>query len=40
MLKINPGFAKPRPVVPDTVYDVRENEVYEGLASLVVARKR
>jgi ubiquinone/menaquinone biosynthesis C-methylase UbiE len=40
MLKINPGFAKPRPVVPDSVYDVKENEVYEGLAYLVVARKR
>ena len=40
MLKINPGFAKPRPVIPDTVYDVKENEVYDGLAYLVVAKKR
>jgi ubiquinone/menaquinone biosynthesis C-methylase UbiE len=40
MLRINPGFAKPRPFVPDTVYDVHENEVYDGLAYLVVARKR
>jgi ubiquinone/menaquinone biosynthesis C-methylase UbiE len=40
MLKINPGFAKPRPVVPDTVYDARENEIYDGLAYLVVARRR
>jgi len=40
MLKINPGFAKPRPLVPDSVYDVKENEVYDGLAYLVVARKR
>ena len=27
MLKINPGFAKPHPIVPDSVYDVKENEV-------------
>ena len=40
MLKINPGFTKPRPVIPDSVYDVKENEVYDGLAYLVVARKR
>jgi ubiquinone/menaquinone biosynthesis C-methylase UbiE len=40
MLRINPGFAKPRPVVPDSVYDIKENEVYDGLAYLVVARKR
>jgi ubiquinone/menaquinone biosynthesis C-methylase UbiE len=40
MLKINPGFAKPRPVVPDSIYNVKENEVYEGLGYLVVARKR
>jgi ubiquinone/menaquinone biosynthesis C-methylase UbiE len=40
MLRINPGFAKPRPLIPDNVYDVNENEVYDGLAYLVVARKR
>jgi ubiquinone/menaquinone biosynthesis C-methylase UbiE len=40
MLKINPGFSKPRPAVPDSVYDVKEDEVYEGLAYLVVARKK
>jgi ubiquinone/menaquinone biosynthesis C-methylase UbiE len=40
MVKINPGFAKPRPIVPDSVHDVKENEVYDGLAYLVVARKR
>jgi ubiquinone/menaquinone biosynthesis C-methylase UbiE len=39
MLRINPGFAKPRPVIPDTVYDARENEIYDGLGYLVVARK-
>lgn len=40
MLKINPGFAKPRPIIPHSVYDVTENEVYDGLAYLVVAKKR
>jgi ubiquinone/menaquinone biosynthesis C-methylase UbiE len=40
MLKINPGFAKPHPVIPDSVYDVKENEVYDGLGYLVVAKKR
>jgi ubiquinone/menaquinone biosynthesis C-methylase UbiE len=40
MLKINPGFGKPRPVVPDSVYDVKENEVYDGLAYLIVANKK
>ncbi len=40
MLKVNPGFAKPRPVMPDSVYGVIENEVYNGLAYLVVAKKR
>jgi ubiquinone/menaquinone biosynthesis C-methylase UbiE len=39
MLKINPGFIKPRPVIPDTVHDIRENEIYDGLAYLVIARK-
>ncbi len=40
MMRINPGFSKPRPVIPDSVYDVKENEIYDGLAYLVVARKR
>jgi ubiquinone/menaquinone biosynthesis C-methylase UbiE len=40
MLSINPGFSKPPPLIPDTVYDVRENEVYEGMAYLVLAKKR
>lgn len=39
MMKINPGFTKPHPVIPDIVYNVKENEVYEGLAYLIVARK-
>lgn len=36
MLKINPWFAKHCPVIPDSVYEVKENEVYDGLAYLVV----
>jgi len=40
MVKINPGFAKPHPIIPDSVYEVKENEVYEGLGYLVVAKKR
>jgi ubiquinone/menaquinone biosynthesis C-methylase UbiE len=39
-LKMNPGFSKPKPAVPETVIDVVENEVYGGLAYLVVAKKR
>jgi ubiquinone/menaquinone biosynthesis C-methylase UbiE len=40
MVKINPGFAKPHPGIPESVYDLKENQVYEGLAYLVVAKKR
>ena len=40
IVKINPGFSKPHPMIPDSVYDVKENEVYDGLGYLVVARKR
>jgi len=40
MMKINPGFAKAHPVIPDSVYDVTENEVCESLGYLVVAKKR
>jgi len=40
MLKVNPGFVKLRPAVPDSVYDAIENEVYDGLAYLVTAKKR
>jgi ubiquinone/menaquinone biosynthesis C-methylase UbiE len=39
-LKMNPGFSKPKPAIPETVCDVVENEVYGGLAYLVVAKKR
>jgi ubiquinone/menaquinone biosynthesis C-methylase UbiE len=38
--RLNPGFAKPRPVIPHSVYDVKEHIVYGGLAYLVVAKKR
>ena len=40
LLKINPGFGKPHPTIPDSVCDIKENEVYDGLAYLMVARKR
>jgi ubiquinone/menaquinone biosynthesis C-methylase UbiE len=40
MLRINPGFARPRPVIPDSVHNVIENDVYGGLAYLVVAKKK
>lgn len=40
MLRVNPGFSKPRPEIPDSVYDTIENEVYNGLAYLVTAKKR
>ena len=40
MLKVNPGFTQPHPIIPETVYDVKENEVYDGMAYLVVAKKR
>jgi hypothetical protein len=39
MLKVNPGFAKPKPAIPDSIYEVRENDVYDGLAYLVTAKK-
>jgi ubiquinone/menaquinone biosynthesis C-methylase UbiE len=40
MLKMNPGFAKPRPIIPDSVYDFKENNVYDDMAYLIVAKKR
>jgi len=40
LLKMNPGYAKPRPVIPDSIYDVKEKEVYGGLGYLVVAKKQ
>lgn len=38
--RMNPGFTKPRPMLPDTVYDVKVNEVYGGLGYLVVGKKK
>jgi len=40
LLKMNPGFSRPHPVIPDTIYEVKENLVYDGLAYLIVAKKR
>lgn len=40
MTKINPGFSKPHPAIPNSVYEVFEYEVYDGNAYLVVAKKR
>ncbi len=40
MAKINPGFAMPRPSIPQGLYDVKEHEVYDGLAYLVTAKKK
>jgi ubiquinone/menaquinone biosynthesis C-methylase UbiE len=40
MLGINPGFGKKPPAIPDSVYEVKKHEVYDGLAYLVVAKKR
>lgn len=39
LLRINPGFAKPHPAIPDSVYDAVEKEVYNGLGYLVVSLK-
>ncbi|HVN59284.1 MAG TPA: methyltransferase domain-containing protein [Bacteroidales bacterium] len=36
---INPGFIKTRPGIPSTVCDVKQFDVYGGLAYLVVAKK-
>ena len=38
-LRMNPGFTKPHPPVPESLYDVRENEVYRGLGYLVTGKK-
>jgi len=40
LVRINPGFAKPRPPVPETVYNVDTKEVYDGLGYLIIAKKR
>jgi ubiquinone/menaquinone biosynthesis C-methylase UbiE len=38
--RMNPGFLKPMPQIPESVYDVRVQEVYDGHAYLVVAKKK
>jgi ubiquinone/menaquinone biosynthesis C-methylase UbiE len=38
--KINPGFIKPMPAIPDSVYNSQVLEVYQGLGYLVVAQKK
>lgn len=39
LTKINPGFQKPRPLVPPELNRVSEYEVYDGLAYLAVGEK-
>ncbi|MGA9655850.1 MAG: hypothetical protein WBV96_18255 [Polyangia bacterium] len=39
LARINPGFGKARPKVPSGISDIKEHEVYGGLAYLVVGRK-
>ena len=39
LARINPGFSKARPKVPNGISDIKEHEVYGGLAYLVVGRK-
>jgi ubiquinone/menaquinone biosynthesis C-methylase UbiE len=38
--KMNPGFLKPMPQIPESVYEVQVYEVYDGLAYLVAAKKK
>lgn len=38
--RMNPGFLKPMPPIPSSVYQVQIHEVYEGHAYLVTARKK
>lgn len=40
MSKINPGFLKDRPRIPSGLFDVKEYEVYNGMAYLHVAKKQ
>jgi hypothetical protein len=37
--KLNPGFLKPMPGVPEGLHERKIHEVYGGLGYLVVARK-
>lgn len=38
--KMNPGFLKPMPQIPESVYEAQCHEVYDGHAYFVVARKK
>jgi hypothetical protein len=38
--KMNPGFLKPAPAIPDTLFDVHLQEVFGGLGYLVTSRKK
>jgi ubiquinone/menaquinone biosynthesis C-methylase UbiE len=40
LTKMNPGYLKPRPPIPDSIDNVKEYEVYDGYGYLVVGTKR
>ncbi len=40
LCKMNPGFLKPRPNIPDSVYETKSYVVYQGLAYLITSKKR
>lgn len=39
LTRINPGFLKPQPPIPEELVNVKEYEVYQGLAYLNVGEK-
>ena len=39
LIKINPGFIKDHPKIPQNVIEVKEYEVYDGMAYLTVGKK-
>lgn len=39
LAKLNPGFLKPVPGIPETLHAQKVHEVYGGLGYLIVARK-
>ncbi len=39
LIKMNPGYLKPRPLIPDGLVNVKEYEVYAGYGYLVVGIK-
>ncbi|HVO74633.1 MAG TPA: methyltransferase domain-containing protein [Ignavibacteriaceae bacterium] len=40
LIKMNPGFIKDRPPIPQNMTDIKEFEVYEGMAYLIVGKKK